>query len=162
MEKSFHNYAAEYQRQLKKGDIQKAYQGLMHFMMDLRTHFINKYPNGFVTGGLYQGYMDMTYFPFTPIALKHRKVKFGVVFDHKALQFSVCLLGQNKEVMREVWEKVKGKTWPKYVVPVSPQDAALEYLIVEAPNFDDLEGLTKQIEKGVLAFIRDVGEVIEF
>ena len=41
---SFHESMNEYKKQLDKGAIQKAYQGLMEYIMDLRTHFQTKYP----------------------------------------------------------------------------------------------------------------------
>ena len=63
---SFQEYINEYRKQLAKGAIQKAYKGLMEYIMGLRTHFKNKYPDYFVSGSIYYGYMDMTYFSFTP------------------------------------------------------------------------------------------------
>ena len=63
---SLHECMNEYRKQLEKGYIQKAYRGLMEYIMDLRTHFKNKYPDSFVSGSIYYGYMDMTYFAFSP------------------------------------------------------------------------------------------------
>ncbi len=51
----------ELRMQLRTGAIQKAYKTLLGYMMDLRIHFQNRYPT-FSISGLYQGYMDMTYF----------------------------------------------------------------------------------------------------
>ncbi|MFX1448490.1 MAG: DUF7000 family protein, partial [Promethearchaeota archaeon] len=48
----------EYKKQLKKGDIKEAYQGLIQYFKDLRSHFNNKYPNFFVSSSIYPGYMD--------------------------------------------------------------------------------------------------------
>ena len=39
--------------------------------MELRTQLKNKYPDYFVSGSIYYGYMDMTYFSFFPESLKH-------------------------------------------------------------------------------------------
>ena len=39
-------------------------------MMDLRRHFKNKYPS-YSISGLYQGYMDMTYFA---ISRRHSRI----------------------------------------------------------------------------------------
>jgi len=39
---SFHEYMNEYKKQLEKGIIQKAYKGLMEYIMALRTHLKNK------------------------------------------------------------------------------------------------------------------------
>ncbi len=36
--KSFHEYTIEYKKQLKQGYIQKAYKGLMKYIMGLRVH----------------------------------------------------------------------------------------------------------------------------
>ena len=47
---SFNEYISEYRKQLEKGTIKKAYKGLMEYIMDLRTHFKNKYPDYFVSG----------------------------------------------------------------------------------------------------------------
>jgi hypothetical protein len=64
---SFHECMNEYRKQLEKGAIIKAYKGLMEYIMDLRMHLKNKYPDYFVSGSIYFGYMDMTYFSFFPI-----------------------------------------------------------------------------------------------
>ena len=58
-----------------KGIINEAYQGLMAYIMGLRTYFKNKYPDQFVVGSFYQGYMDMTYFPITPGIMQASKIK---------------------------------------------------------------------------------------
>jgi hypothetical protein len=38
-------YISEYKKQMEKGVIQKAYRGLMEYIMNLRTHFSNQYPD---------------------------------------------------------------------------------------------------------------------
>ena len=58
----------ELRMQLRTGAIQKAYKTLLGYMMDLRIHFQNRYPS-FSISGLYQGYMDMTYFAIVPPSL---------------------------------------------------------------------------------------------
>jgi len=64
------DYMNEYRKQMDKGIIQKAYKGLMEYILDLRTHFQNKYPDYIVSGNIYHGYLDMTYFSFFPQTLK--------------------------------------------------------------------------------------------
>lgn len=44
----------EYKKQIEKGDIKKAYQGLMKYLMGLRTYLKKTYMNHSVFG-LYQG-----------------------------------------------------------------------------------------------------------
>ena len=58
--KSLQENMVEFREQLKKGSIQKAYLGLMEYMMSLKNHFSNKFPDYSTPGGLYNGYMDMT------------------------------------------------------------------------------------------------------
>jgi hypothetical protein len=90
---SFNESMIEYRKQLETGTIQKAYQGLMDYMMSLRSNFEKKYPDYSVSGNLYLGYMDMTYFSFFPNSLKRQGLKVGVVFVHKTFAFlkSGCL-----------------------------------------------------------------------
>jgi len=63
---SFQQTMCEYKNQLEKGIVQKAYKGLMEYIMGLRTHFMKKYPEYDVPGSIYFGYMDMTYFSIVP------------------------------------------------------------------------------------------------
>jgi hypothetical protein len=56
---SLNQHILEYQRQLRKGEIQKAYKGIMTFMAGLKSHLEKTHPDT-VTSALYFGYMDMT------------------------------------------------------------------------------------------------------
>ena len=62
---SINEYIKEYATQLRKGQIQKAYKGILTFMSELRSYLESRYPD-YTAGSLYFGYMDMTYFAFTP------------------------------------------------------------------------------------------------
>jgi hypothetical protein len=53
---SLNDYVREYKKQVEKGDIKEAYKGLMEYIMGLRTHFKNKYPDYFLSGGIYYGH----------------------------------------------------------------------------------------------------------
>ncbi|MEP7136141.1 MAG: hypothetical protein ABI904_14535 [Chloroflexota bacterium] len=155
---SFHEYMSEYKKQLEQGIIQKAYKGLMEYIMDLRTHFQNKYPDYFVSGSIYYGYMDMTYFSFFPESLKQRKLKIAIVFMHETCRFEVWLAGYNKQVQTKYWKSFKESGWNKYHLVSSTKgvDSILESVLVEDPDFSDLDTLTKQIEKASLRFIKDI------
>jgi len=148
----------EYRKQLEKGLIQGAYKGLMEYIMDLRTHFKNKYPDHFVSGSIYYGYMDMTYFSFIPKSLQDRKLKPAIVFVHETCRFEVWLAGYNKQVQSKYWTLFKESGWDKYhLVPTTKgADSILEYVLVDDPDFSDLDALTKQIERATLKFIEDV------
>lgn len=155
---SFQESMNEYRKQLEKGSIKAAYKGLMEYIMNLRTHFTNKYPDHFISGAIYYGYMDMTYFAFSPKSLKDRNLKIAIVFIHDTLQFEVWLTGYNKQVQSRYWKLFKESGWNKYqVVPTTKgADAIITHTLVGNPDFSDLDALTKQIEKTTLKFIKDV------
>jgi len=155
---SFHEYINEYRKQLEKGAIKEAYKGLMEYIMDLRTHFKNKYPDYFVSGSIYYGYMDMTYFSFFPKSLKHRNLKIAIVFIHDTFRFEAWLAGYNKQVQTKYWKLFKESGWNKYHVVSTTKgvDSIIEYILVENPDFSDLDTLTKKIEGATLKFIKDV------
>jgi hypothetical protein len=155
---SFHENMKEYRKQLENGAIKEAYKGLMEYIMDLRSHFQNKYPDYSVSGSIYQGYMDMTYFSFFPKSLKDRKLKVGIVFIHDTCRFEGWLFGYNKQVQSKYWELFKESGWNKYrIVPTTKgADSIIEHVLADNPDFSDLDTLTKQIEKETLKFIKDV------
>ena len=154
-------YICEYEKQLGKGVIQKAYQGLMEYIINLRTHFGKKFPD-FAPGNIYQGYMDMTYFPIFPKVLKSRKLKIALVFIHETIRFEVWLSAQNKQIQTEYRKLFKEGDWNKYRIPAASKgvDSIMEYTLADNPDFNDLYVLTKQIEKGTLAFIYDIEDFL--
>jgi len=111
--KSFQEYMDEYRKQAQKGDIKETYKGLMKYIMDLRTYFKNKYTDYFVSGSIYQGYMDMTYFAFIPESLKSKKLRIGIVFCHDKMRFEVWLAGFNKQIQTKYWKLFKESNWNK-------------------------------------------------
>jgi hypothetical protein len=155
---SFHESVNEYRKQLKKGAIQTAYKGLMEYFMSLKTHFKNKYPDFFVSGSIYYGYMDMTYFSLFPKSLKDRKLKIALVFVYDTFRFEIWLAGSNKQIQSKYWKLFKESDWKKYhvVSTTTGVDSIVEYILVDNPDFRDPDALTKQIEKGTLKFIKDI------
>jgi hypothetical protein len=158
---SMPEYIKEYKKQLGKGVIQRAYQGLMKYIMDLRTHFSKNFPD-FAPGNIYHGYMDMTYFPLSPKSLKSRKLKIAVVFNYDQFRFEAWLAGYNKQIQQKYWILFQESVWNKYRIPsaIKGVDSIAEYTLAENPDFDDLDGLTKQIEKGTLNFISDIEDFL--
>jgi hypothetical protein len=155
---SFHESMNEYRKQLEKGVIQKAYRGLMDYLQALRAHFQKAHPEFSVPGSLYFGYMDMSYFSIVPESLKQHNLKIAVVFLHEAFRFEVWLAGANKQVQTKYWEMIKESGWDKYHLVPGTQgyDSIIERVLVDDPDFSDLDILTKKIESGTLEFIKDV------
>jgi hypothetical protein len=68
------------------------------------------------------------------------------------------LAGINKQVQSKYWKLFKASDWNKYhlVSTTEGVDSILEYVLVDNPDFGDLDALTKQIERATLKFIKDV------
>jgi hypothetical protein len=159
---SFPEAMNEYKKQLERGDIQEAYQGLMEFFRGLKSHFKNSYPEYSVSGSIYYGYMDMTYFSLFPESLKCRNLKIAVVFSHEAFRFEVWLSGTNRNVQAKYWQWFKGNDWQQYPLASNPRavDYVVEHVLVDEPDFSDLEVLTGQIESGTVRFITDMEGIL--
>jgi hypothetical protein len=155
---SLNDFVIEYKKQLTKGDIQKAYRGVIEYIMALKTFLKNKYPDYCVSGNLYQGYMDMTCFSLFPESLKSKKLKIAIVFIHDKIKFEVWLAGVNKQIQTKYWKKLKEKDLKEYRMPLSLNgvDSIIEYTLAENPDFNDLDALNRQIELGILKFIKDM------
>jgi hypothetical protein len=155
---SLNEYVLEYKKQLEKGYIQKAYKGLMEYISDLRLYFKNKYPDYSVPGTIYYGFMDMSYFPLLPDSLKSRKLKIAIVFIHEPVRFEIWLAGINKLVQTKYWELFKESNWGKYRIPSTTKgvDSIVEHTLTDNPDFNDLDVLTKQLERGTVSFIKDI------
>jgi hypothetical protein len=158
MMESFQETVDEYRKQMEKGKIQVAYKGLMEYIMGLRTHLKTKYPDYSVSGSIYFGYMDMTYFSFFPESLKQRGLKVAIVFIHQTCRFEIWLAGYNKQVQAQYWKLFKTSGWNKYQIisTIEGADSIIEYRLTENPDFNDLDALTKQIEDAALRFIKDI------
>ena len=82
----------------------------------------------------------------------------AIVFVHDTFTFEVWLAGNNKQVQSKYWKLFTESNWNKYRIPSTTNgvDSIIEYILVDNPDFSDLETLTKQIERGTLNFITDV------
>ncbi|HNQ25462.1 MAG: hypothetical protein BWY93_00748 [Euryarchaeota archaeon ADurb.BinA087] len=158
----FHEAMSEYRSQMEHGVIRQAYRGLMEYMMDLRVHFERSYPDYVVSGSIYPGYMDMTYFSCTPESLHLQKLKIAIVFLHETCRFEVWLAGMNKRVQAEYWNRLMESNWSAYPLAAQLQgvDAITTHVLSEHPDFRDLPVLTRLIEQGVLQFIADIEEFL--
>ncbi len=154
---SLNQHILEYQRQLHKGDIQKAYKGIMTFMAGLKSHLKKEHPDN-ITSALYFGYMDMTYFAFTPPSLKAKKLKIAIVYLHEQGRFEAWLGGNNRKIQAEFIENLGEKDIGKYHLSKATPgvDSIIEAILVEEPNFDHPEELKKRIEKKTINFINDM------
>jgi hypothetical protein len=161
--RTFDDCVQEYRKLVKQGEIVTAYQGLMEFMVNLRTHFRIRHPEFSVPGTLYPGYMDMTYFPLVPEKLKKRGLKIAIVLIHEDVRFEAWLSGTNKAIQAEYWELFRKMRWDHYRIPESLQgrDSIVECDLAVNPGFSDPVALIRQIEEGALQFIDDITNFLE-
>jgi hypothetical protein len=152
-----HKDMGELRKQLRKGSIQKAYRALLSYMTGLRTHFANKYGEPAVSG-LYQGYMDMTYFALFPSSLKRLDLKIAIVFNYDVFRFEAWLAARNRKVQRQYWELFKDSAWAEYrvVAPAAGIDSILECDLAEEFDLNQPDTLTSGIEKSTVAFIDEI------
>lgn len=153
--KAFNNYIAIYKQQLGNEDIQKAYAGLLKYVMTLKAHFSKKLSYKYSFGNVSPGYMDFTYFPFFDDFLRERKLRFGIVLNHKKVYFELWLMGQNIEIQKKYWDLLKTSQWNKDRTTM-PKYSVLEFVLVENPDFDKLDMLTQEIEKKATHFLEDI------
>ncbi len=147
----------EFHRQLEKGTIQRAYAALIAYMLRLRTHFVTKYGDPAVSG-LYQGFMDMTYFALFPPSLKKCDLKAAIVFNYGPFRFEAWLAARNRKVQKQYWELFKDSRWADYrvVKPAGGIDSIVEYDLATDFDLSDPDPLTSRIETATSAFIADM------
>ena len=158
--KDFNHYVDKYKEQLDKGDIQEAYVGLIKYVNRLGTTLSNNLSESYSFGSLFQGYMDYTYFYYSNDFLKKRKLKMGLVLNHSKMQFEIWLLGQTIPIQEKYWEYFKSTKWSKDRT-TRPQYSILETVLIEKPDFSDLEKLSKQIEKKLTSTTVEIIEDIK-
>ena len=157
---NLNKYVSIYKEQLEKGDILIAYNELVKFVMKLRTDFIKSLSDQYSFAGILHGYMDYTYFYYSNDFLKSKKLKFGLVLNHLEMRFEVWLLGNTIPNQRKYWELLKTTKWNKGKTEM-PKYSILETTLMEDPDFNNLDLLTKQIETQMLKVSEEILDYIK-
>ena len=162
MKHDFTTYLELYRKEVKKGQIPAVYWGILDFIRKLRIYLSKEYPLDFTAGGIYQGYMDLSFFSFTPNSLKKLKLKCVIVFNHIDFRFEIWLVGNNRKVQKNYWDIIAGSDWDKYYVPeeLGKEFSIVEYILVDNPDFNHPQALMETIESKSLQFIRDLEHVL--
>ena len=156
--KSLNQRVAIYKSQLDQGDVQVAYTELVKFVTRLKTHSSKKMGEAYTVGNIFQGYMDYTYFYFSSEWYRQRKLKLGLVLNHEAMRFELWLLGQTKPVQAKYWQMLQDTDWVSDAA--MPQYSVFEAVLVERPNFDDLDALRDTLIEKLLAFSESIADSI--
>ncbi|MEZ4383796.1 MAG: hypothetical protein R3A79_20860 [Nannocystaceae bacterium] len=147
--------AADYRRRLADGEIQATYGALMTYLQRLKTRFSKSLAAEFSVGNVFPGLLDVSYFYVASDALKRRGLKLGLVLRHADTSFEIWLLGQTKDVQRAYWEAFRAKGWASSAQ--MPAFAVVERTLVAAPDFGDLDALSRQL---IAAFSEQAGELL--
>ena len=155
------NVFDEYKRLLYEGELQKAYRGIIQFMMHLRTRLKAEYPDHEVSR-LYQGYMDMTYFAFTPASLSSLGLKIAIVFLHESFAFQVWLSARSKPLQEKYVTLLNQVDWQlgTISIPGPGVDSIIEQVLVSTPDFENQKSLSDQILLGTLGFAKKVESLL--
>lgn len=158
--KKLGDYVAIYKEQLEKGDIQKAYIGLIKYVLSLKSHLAKEMPDTFSFGNISYGYLDYTYFPFFNEYLRANKLRFGIVLNHKEARLELWLMGQNAEIQEKYWDLLKTSEWNKNQT-AKPKYSFLEVVLESNPDFNDLDTLTLNIEKQIISLSESIIEYLQ-
>jgi hypothetical protein len=139
-------HIATYKAQLEKGDIREAYTYLLKYVRHLAAHFESRLSGKYSFGNISPGYMDFTYFPFFDAFLRERKLRFGIVLNHRDMRFELWLMGQNAEVQKQYWDALKDTPWNMGRTEM-PKYSVLEAVLVEHPDFEKTDMLSSRIEE---------------
>ncbi len=82
---------------VRKGEVQAAYRGIMDSWPASRC-LMTSDADIEVGGSIYQGYMDMTYFPLNTASLKNKGLKIAVVYLHDKKAFEAWLSARNRTI----------------------------------------------------------------
>lgn len=161
MNKTLNEYVSIYKTLLDNSDIQIAYEQLLKYLMTVKAYFEKTLSNKYSCGNISPGYMDFSYFPFFDTFLRNKKLRFGIVLNHKQMRFELWLMGRNAEVQKEYWDLLKDTEWNKDQSTM-PQYSVLEIVLVEKPDFNNLDELTSQIVGEARFFSEKIESYIKF
>ncbi|KAF5087845.1 hypothetical protein DSECCO2_41960 [anaerobic digester metagenome] len=142
-----------YTQQLRLGEIQIAYRGILEFMGKLRADFIKKYPH-YDVSNIYQGYLDMSYFSLSTKPLKDQGLKIAIVYLHEKGSFEVWLSARNRDIAK-TYKSILGSLSEEIKVfhDHNNQDAIVECILTPTPDFEDQAQLINTIDQGVEKFV---------
>jgi len=144
MNKGINSFVSAYQEQIRKGDIQKTYAFLLKYVMQIKASIEKQFSKEYSFGNVFRGYLDYSYFYFSNDYLRSKKLRFGIVLNHSEMRFELWLLGQNKEIQNRYWDMFKASKWNEGRTK-KPQYAELEIVLVDEPDFENIDKLTIDI-----------------
>lgn len=158
---SMNDLITEYTKELNRGVIQKAYRGIMSFMSELKNYMASKNPT-FHVSSLYAGYMDMTYFAWTPLTLKKHGLKITIVYLHEQNSFEVWLSGANRKIQAKYIALLQHTNIGNFKLStVGPGvDSIIEMPLDDKPDFEHPEDAMTRIEHAAMMFVETIISIL--
>lgn len=155
--KTLNELICDYTNHLQQGEMQLAYMGIFEFIGKLRAEFIKIHPH-YDVSGIYQGYMDMSYFSFSTKSLKDKGLKIAIVYLHEKGDFEVWLSARNRYIAKSfasiLNSNIKGDI--KVFHDINNPDAVIECILTLTPNFEDQSSLIDIVNQGVEKFVTTI------
>jgi hypothetical protein len=147
---------------VRQGEVRAAYKGIMDFMGQLRAAFAANDSEVLVGGSLYQGYLDITYFSLTTDLLKEKGLKVAVVYLHDKKAFEAWLSARNRTILAQYRPIFDDMILDESEVfhDETNEDAVLECLLTDSPDFDRPDELMAELIGGTEMFITAVQKII--
>ena len=155
MSKKMNSCISLYKEQVNKSDIQKTYMFLLKYVMQVKASFEKAFSKKYSCGYVSPGYMDYSYFSFANEYLRGKRLRFGIMLNHSEMRFELWLMGQNKEIQNRYWDLLKTSTWNEGRTK-KPKYAELEIILVDNPNFENIDALTADIINRAVEEANDV------
>ena len=150
---TLNDHIRAYTALLAQGHIQKAYRGIIGFMTELKA-FLERRHTDYTAGALYMGYMDMTYFAFTPAALKLKKLKIAIVYLHEEARIELWLAAGNRKIQADYIALLSQKDIGGFTLsqPRPGVDSIIAFTAAEQIDFDRTDALMTHIETQTIQF----------
>ncbi|SDN80646.1 DUF7000 family protein [Acetanaerobacterium elongatum] len=160
--KPLNKIIGDYTCHLQQGEIQTAYKGILELIGKLRANFIYNYPR-YVIGGIYQGYMEMTYFSLSTNPLRDEGIKFAIVYLHQKGAFEVWLSARNRDIAEKYESVLSSNSIDNSTVhhDNSNPNAIIKCTLTSTPDFEDPDSLIFTIEQGVEKFITTITNLFD-
>lgn len=146
-----------YTHQLKQGELQIAYKGILEFLGKLRAEVIKNNPH-YDASSIYQGYMDMSYFSLNTKSLKDKGLKIAIVYLHEKGDFEVWLSARNRDIAKNYASILNSNISDNVNIfhDINNPDAIIECILTPTPNFEDQSSLIDTINQGVEKFVTTI------
>ncbi|MFV0413262.1 MAG: DUF7000 family protein [Oscillospiraceae bacterium] len=158
--KTLNDYVAVYKKLLAEGEVSVAYERLCKYVAALKAQFAKQTAGQYFCGNVSPGYMDFTYFSFFDEFLRGKKLRFGIVLNHREMRFELWLMGQNRQEQLRYWELLKGTKWNEGRKSM-PRYSVLETVLIDTPDFNRLPALTAEITRRAVGAAGEIQAFLE-